>query len=87
MGRQQLEAPQVETQQPIPTEESVDLNDLIRLSEAPSRYPHLLAKTTLHWALRTGYKTGLRDCIVRFGKRDFLIRSRFERWLARRAGL
>ncbi len=66
--------------------DSIELESLIPVQEVADRYPAIFTRTTVHWLMRNRDQNGLAQCVVRIGKRDFLIKPFFERWLAQRAG-
>lgn len=60
-----------------------DLNDIEGLA---SQYPHILTVATLRWQLRDRAKNGLAPACVRVGKKLLISKTRYEQWLAARAG-
>ena len=71
----------------IPEVPPFKLEDLIALDGAHEFYPRLLTAHTTSWLRRSKNENGFKECIVRIGKKDFLIPSKFEQWVARRAGI
>lgn len=69
------------------TQEAVRLDDLSTIDDLASRYPNLLTVTTLRWQLRNRDANGLAPACVRLGKKLLISRSRYEHWLASRAGV
>lgn len=58
--------------------ERVSLEDLFPLDNPPSP----LRVSTLRWYARHRETNGFVRCMVRIGRRDFVVLSRFEAWLA-----
>lgn len=60
-----------------------DLNDIEGLA---SQYPRILTVATRRWQLRDRAKNGLAPACVRVGKKLLISKTRYEQWLAARAG-
>lgn len=65
---------------------SLSLDDLHTVEEFASRYPHILSPYLLRWQLRDRERNGLAPACVRVGKKLLISKSRYEQWLASRAG-
>lgn len=74
------------TLQPAPTG-AIALDDLDTVEGLAGRYPHLLSVPTLRWQLRHREQNGLAQACVSVGKKLLISRSRYEIWLASRAGV
>ncbi len=66
--------------------ESIELESLIPAGEIADRYPSIFSRTTVAWLMRTRDQNGLAQAVVRIGRKDFIHKPSFERWLAQRAG-
>ena len=75
-------------QPPLPTaqDNSIRLDDLATAEGLAGEYPNLLTVPTLRWQLRHRDSNGLASACVRVGKKLLISRSRYESWLALRAG-
>lgn len=65
---------------------SLPLDDLHTVEELASKYPRILSTYTLRWQLRDREKNGLAPACVRVGKKLLISKTRYEQWLAVRAG-
>ena len=65
---------------------SIALDDLDTKQELAARHPRFLTVGTLDWQLRHRDTNGLAPACVRVGKKLLISRSRYEQWLATRAG-
>lgn len=72
----------MQTQQP----DTLPLDDLFTVQELASAYPKILSLYTLRWQLRDREKNGLAPACVRVGKNILISKTRYENWLASRAG-
>ena len=63
-----------------------DLSELDTLDELTVRYPDKFTKSQLQWALRFRDKNGLDAAVVKLGRRLYLHRPTFMRWLVSRRG-
>ncbi len=68
------------------TPSALALDDLYPLDKLIEAYPHLLTMETLRWQLRHRSDNGLAPACVRLGRRLMISKSRYETWLASRAG-
>lgn len=71
---------------PLITDE-IALDDLHSLEELARHYPAITPLSTLRWQLRHRDTNGLACCCIKQGKKLLIIKSRYERWLASRAGV
>ena len=69
------------------TSERLPLEDLRTVNSLHKDYPGVLTPSTLTWLLRTRDENGLSECLVPLGAKLLISKSRFEAWLAKRAGL
>lgn len=65
----------------------IALNDLHTIDELVAQHPKILSAFTLRWQLRHRDENGLAVCCVKIGKKLLISKSRYEQWLASRAGL
>lgn len=65
---------------------SMQLDDLHTVEELASKYPRILSTYTLRWQLRDRENNGLAPACVRVGKKLLISKTRYEQWLAARAG-
>ncbi len=65
---------------------AIALDDLDTVEGLAERYPRLLSVPTLRWQLRHRDSNGLAQACVPVGKKLLISRSRYEVWLASRAG-
>lgn len=65
---------------------AIALDDLDTVEGMAARYPRLLTVPTLRWQLRHRDSNGLAVACVPLGKKLLISRSRYEAWLATRAG-
>lgn len=65
---------------------TLPLDDLHTIEELASKYPRTLTAYTLRWQLREREKNGLAPACVRVGKKLLISKTRYEQWLAARAG-
>ena len=65
---------------------TIPLNDLRTIESFASEHPEFLTVPTLRWQLRHRDSNGLASATVQVGKRLLISRSRYEQWLATRAG-
>ena len=72
----------MQAQQP----DSLPLDDLFTIQGLVSKYPAILTEYTLRWQLRDREKNGLAPACVRVGRNLLISKSRYESWLASRAG-
>jgi hypothetical protein len=63
------------------------LDDLSTVDDLAAKFPSLLTVPTLRWQLRHRDENGLAPACVRVGKKLLISRSRYENWLATRAGV
>lgn len=68
------------------TTDSIALNDLHTVHSLAAEKPSVLTVDSLRWYLRHRDTNGLAPACVRLGKRLLISKSRFEHWLASRAG-
>lgn len=68
------------------TTAALQLDDLHDIEGLASQYPHILSVQTLRWQLRDREKNGLAPACVRVGKKLLISKTRYEQWLAARAG-
>jgi len=68
------------------TTAALQLDDLHDIEELASKYPRILSVQTLRWQLRDREKNGLAPACVRIGKKLLISKTRYEQWLAARAG-
>lgn len=68
------------------TTAALQLDDLHDIEELASKYPRILSVQTLRWQLRDREKNGLSPACVRVGKKLLISKTRYEQWLAARAG-
>jgi hypothetical protein len=61
-----------------------DLSELDTLDELVARYPKKFSKPQLQWQLRFRDENGLSECVVKFGRRLYIHRPSFAKWLASR---
>lgn len=66
--------------EPMPLEDLYSVPDFAKLN------PSILSVPTLRWQLRQRDENGLAVCCVHIGKKLLISKSRYERWLATRAG-
>ena len=71
--------------EPAPTG-AMALDDLYTVETFASKYPHILTVPTLRWQLRHRDDNGLSTACVAVGKKLLISRTRYEAWLATRAG-
>lgn len=69
------------------TVEAVQLADLYPIDGLVAAHPALLSTATLRWQLRHRDTNGLATACVRLGKKLLISKTRYEIWLATRAGL
>ena len=62
------------------------LDDWKTLPEFIAMDPQKFSERTLRWYLRGRAENGLAPAVTRLGKRVLISKSRFESWLADRAG-
>jgi len=65
---------------------ALPLDDLHTVEELANKYPRILSTCTLRWQLRDREKNGLAPACVRVGKKLLISKTRYEQWLAARAG-
>jgi hypothetical protein len=70
-----------------PTTDGIALDDLHSLKDLARHYPEIAPVSTLRWQLRHRDTNGLACCCIKQGKKLLIIKSRYERWLATRAGV
>jgi hypothetical protein len=68
------------------SQSALRLDDLNTVDDLAAQYPNLLTVPTLRWQLRHRDENGLAPACVRVGKKLLISRSRYEGWLASRAG-
>ena len=61
-----------------------DLSELDTLDELAARYPEKFTKAQLQWQLRFREENGLDIAVVKFGRRLYIHRPTFMRWLVSR---
>lgn len=66
---------------------TIPLDDLYSIDALASEFPKLLTVPTLRWQLRHRDTNGLAWACVPLGKKLLISRSRYEAWLATRAGV
>jgi hypothetical protein len=71
--------------EPAPTG-AIALDDLDTVEGLAASFPRLLSVPTLRWQLRHRDTNGLAVACVPVGKKLLISRSRYETWLATRAG-
>lgn len=69
-----------------PTAHAIHLGDLYTVDKLAGAFPELLSVATLRWQLRHRDTNGLAAACVPVGKKLLISRSRYEGWLASRAG-
>ncbi|HMM74976.1 MAG TPA: hypothetical protein PJ986_04655 [Gammaproteobacteria bacterium] len=62
-----------------PSAPRIELDDLFPLDDPPVP----LKASTMRWYSRHRESNGFARCMVRIGKRDFVVRSRFAEWLGK----
>jgi hypothetical protein len=65
---------------------AIALEDLRTIEELAQDRPGILTPSTIRYQLRNRDENGLASACVRIGKRLLISRSRYEAWLATRAG-
>jgi hypothetical protein len=65
---------------------SISLDDLYSVEALVAAYPHLLTERMLRWQLRHRAENGMASACVSIGKKLLISRTRYEAWLATRAG-
>lgn len=65
---------------------TLPLDDLHTIEELANKYHRILTTHTLRWQLRDREKNGLAPACVRVGKKLLISKTRYEQWLAARAG-
>ena len=65
---------------------AIALDDLDTVEGMAARYPQLLTVPTLRWQLRHRDSNGLAVACLPLGRKLLISRSRYEAWLATRAG-
>ena len=65
---------------------AIALDDLDTVEDLAARFPRLLTVPTLRWQLRHRDTNGLAPACVSVGKKLLISRTRYEAWLATRAG-
>ncbi len=66
---------------------AIALDDLDTVEGLAARFPRLLTVPTLRWQLRHRESNGLAPACVAVGKKLLISRTRYEAWLATRAGV
>ena len=66
--------------------EAMSLDDLHTVEELARKHSRFLSVNTLRWQLRDREKNGLAPACVRIGKKLLISKTRYEQWLASRAG-
>jgi len=66
--------------------EALPLDDLHTVEELARKHSRFLSVNTLRWQLRDREKNGLAPACVRIGKKLLISKTRYEQWLASRAG-
>jgi len=61
-----------------------DLSELDTLDELAARYPEKFSKAQLQWQLRFRDENGLDAAVIKFGRRLYIHRPTFMRWLVSR---
>ena len=69
------------------TTDAVQLSDLYPIDGLVAAHPELLSTAALRWQLRHRDTNGLATACVRLGKKLLISKTRYEIWLATRAGL
>ncbi len=64
----------------------IALDDLRSIDDMVHEHPKVLTVPTLRWQLRHRDENGLALACVRVGKKLLISKTRYEQWLARRAG-
>lgn len=72
--------------QALPQGAAISLDDLSTIESLAAAFPGLLSVPTLRWQLRHRDTNGLAPACVPVGKKLLISRSRYESWLAQRAG-
>ena len=62
------------------------LDDLYPIKAFAAKHSDKLTEPTIRWQLRHRHANGLASAVVRIGKQDLISQSRYEAWLATRAG-
>lgn len=65
----------------------VNLEDLYSIEDLAAAFPKILSPDTLRWQLRRRNENGLARCCFPVGRRILISKSRYEAWMASRAGL
>lgn len=65
---------------------AIPLDDLRTIEGFANEHPEFLTVPTLRWQLRHRDTNGLASATVRVGKRLLISRTRYQEWLATRAG-
>jgi hypothetical protein len=71
---------------PATTQDRIPLEDLFPIPALVAAYPNILTVTSLRWQLRHRGENGLARCCVQQGKKLLISKTRYEEWLASRAG-
>lgn len=66
--------------------ETLALDDLHTVKDLAARYPKILSVPILRWQLRSRDTNGLAHCCVPVGRNTLISLTRYESWLATRAG-
>ena len=66
--------------------QAIQLSDLYPIDGLVAAHPALLSTAALRWQLRHRDTNGLAPACVRIGKKLLISKSRYETWLATRAG-
>jgi len=66
---------------------AVQLADLYPIDGLVALHPNLLSTSTLRWQMRHRDVNGLAPACVRVGKKLLISKTRYEAWLATRAGV
>lgn len=69
-----------------PDNSALPLDDLRTIEGLEAERPDLFGPNTLRWQLRDRKTNGLDFACVRVGRRILISKSRYEQWLASRAG-
>jgi hypothetical protein len=69
------------------TAERFSLDDLFSIASLAAAYPDKLTESTLRKQLSRRNENGLARCCIRQGRKLLISKTRYEQWLASRAGV
>lgn len=59
----------------------LSLENLMEPHEIAERYPTLFTEKQLDWMLRKRHRTGMDRAVVKVGRKLFIDKAEFERWI------